>query len=277
MKHFFLFLLLIFSTILFGQSNEILTNETIIKLHTAGLGAKILISKIETSRCNFDLSTDGLIKLKKSAVSDEVIAAMISKNTNSGSSTLNQTEMQNNPVLSPGIYFCKGSPCDFVELDANIFSQEKTGSGVASMLTYGLAKTKNKTTLSGDKANFQIESNNPHFYFYFSKSSGTNKTNENITIFNYASTPNEFILVKFSSQKNKSREVVTGSYSSSEGLSFGIDDANKIAFKYEKISQGVYKVYFEPNIKAGEYCFMYAGDTGGNSKIIQKVYDFGIK
>jgi hypothetical protein len=61
-------------------------------------------------------------------------------------------------------------------------------------------------------------------------------------------------------------------------MSSGIDDNNKISFKFEKVSQGVYKVFTEQELEEGEYCFMYAGGTSiyGNAPL-QKVYDFGIK
>ena len=85
-----------------------------------------------------------------------------------------------------------------------------------------------------------------------------------------------FLLFTLSNNK-KSREVVTGSWNSYAGMSSGIDDKYKIAFKYEKVSPGVYKVYTEKPLDAGEYCFMYAGGTATyGTAPLQKVYDFGV-
>ena len=46
-------------------AQEVLTNAKIIDLHKAGFSKEILKSKIQTSTCNFDVSVDGMMKLKK--------------------------------------------------------------------------------------------------------------------------------------------------------------------------------------------------------------------
>lgn len=259
---------------------DTVTNKTVIQLKTAGLGADIIKAKIQGSPCHFDVSTDALIALKKANVPDDIIAAMLNKSHSVSGVSTNQTSMADTATnVTPGIYFCNGKPCRLTELEASVYSQAKMGSGILTALTYGAAKTKMKATLGSDKANLQIEESKPVFYFYFDKSSSNSFGNNGAQAFWFASatSPNEFLLVKFSTTK-KSREVVTGSWNSYAGMSSGIDDKNKVPFKYEKISQGVYKVYTEQDLKDGEYCFMYAGGTAlyGNAPL-QKVYDFGIK
>lgn len=77
-----------------------------------------------------------------------------------------------------------------------------------------------------------------------------------------ASSPNEFVMVKFTLSKNKkSREVVTGSYNSYEGLSAGINDAQKVPFFFVKINQGIYKVQLKEGEKEGQFGFLYAGSA----------------
>lgn len=71
-----LFLVLPFSLV---EGEEVLTNETIIKMVKANLGEPIIISKIENSKINFDLSTDGIIKLKEAGVGEKIIEAMMGK------------------------------------------------------------------------------------------------------------------------------------------------------------------------------------------------------
>ncbi len=279
---YLLTLSLIFYTIVgFGQADEIVTNKIIVQLHKAGLGKEVLISKIQSSKCNFDLSTDELIKLKQSGVPDDVIAAMLNKLGNSTNKVKGE-ESGTLSDLTPGIYYCKGTPCEYVELETSVYSQANTGSGMLTGLTYGIAKTKNKATLSGVSSNFKIENNsNPFFYFYFDKSTSNNFGNSGgqSVWFASATSPNEFILVKFSISSNKkNREVVTGSWNSYEGMTTGIDDKNKIEFKFEKISKGIYKVFTEKPLEKGQYCFMYAGGatTYGHAPM-QKVYDFSVE
>ena len=280
MKRIFAYLLLFITSFAAAQNKvDTLTNNTIIQLKSVGMGSEVIKSKIQASICNFDLSTDGLIALKKAGIADDVMALMISKA--SSSTTTRNVPEESVKSVDPGIYYCKGSPCTLIDLEASVYSQGKTGSGILTAMTYGIAKTQAKATLSGPMANLQINETSPVFYFYFAKSAA-NSFGENSSSafwFNTATSPNEFIMAKFVVTK-KAREVVTGSWSTYSGMSSGIDDDNKVSFKYEKISPGVYRVYTEKPLKKGEYCFMYAGATasaGYGNAPVQKVYDFSIQ
>lgn len=82
---------------LFANSNnfaqeEVVTNEEVIALVKAGVGKEIIINKIRKSSTNFDLSTDGLIKLKESGVDDDIVTVMFeSKNGKITSNTPNKS------------------------------------------------------------------------------------------------------------------------------------------------------------------------------------------
>jgi hypothetical protein len=54
-----------------------LQNEDIIKMAKAGFDDSIIIAKIGSSKCQFDTSTDALIRLKQSGVSAAVIRAIV--------------------------------------------------------------------------------------------------------------------------------------------------------------------------------------------------------
>ncbi|MBK7934090.1 MAG: hypothetical protein IPK01_11450 [Acidobacteria bacterium] len=69
-------LLLCFSAAtVFAQ--EEMTNDEVISLTRAGLAGSIIIGKIRTTKTNFDMSTDALIKLKQAGVGDDVVGAML--------------------------------------------------------------------------------------------------------------------------------------------------------------------------------------------------------
>ena len=53
------------------------TNEQIIQMVKAGLPPSVILTKVKTSTCNFNTSTDALVGLKKAAVPDDVIVAMM--------------------------------------------------------------------------------------------------------------------------------------------------------------------------------------------------------
>lgn len=272
-----LFLLFAVFIVTAQEKKEKLTNTSIVSLHKAGLGKDVLIAKIQSSDCTFNMNTEGLVELKKAGVPDEVIAAMVNRDAvtikegargEGGKTSLTD--------LTSGIYY-QDTSGRFVELEPAVFSQSKQGSGLLTTISYGFAKTKMKSTLSGGKANLQVGIARPNFYFVFDKSSKGN-LNTTPTWFASATSPNEFVLVKLSLSSNKkSREVVTGSYNSYEGLSNGIEDSQKAPFSYEKIGQGIYKIYFKDGMPNGEYCFLYAGSAAMyGSTPVYKVFDFGV-
>ncbi len=65
-----------------AAKTEILTNKNVIEISKAGLGNSVILSKINSSICKFDLSTSALIDLKKQGVAEDVINAMLNKSGN---------------------------------------------------------------------------------------------------------------------------------------------------------------------------------------------------
>src|SRR5687767_9214674 len=77
-----LFMFMMVSIFLIGSTNtfaqeDVLTNDEVISLAKAGLNGTIIVNKIRTSKSNFDMSTDALIKLKQAGISDEIVNAML--------------------------------------------------------------------------------------------------------------------------------------------------------------------------------------------------------
>jgi hypothetical protein len=279
------FLLLIICNTCFSQQKDILTNEQVVSLVKAGLSTSIIIATIQSSNTKFDVSANGMVALKKQGVSDAVIKAMIEKSANAPSQLVKQSLPTKNlpqnelAKLDPGIYYSVTDGKKTEQLEPNVFSQAKVGSGIVSGLTYGLAKTKAKAVLSGVSANMKIEDANPVFYFVFPKGDASEANTFNI--YGGASSPNEFVLIKFkviNTSKAKGREVVTGSFGTYSGFSSGIDDQDKVPYKFTKLSTGIYKIYFEQPVAVGEYAFIYAGGTAGGmgGAPAQKAYDFSI-
>ena len=60
-----------------SQSEQALTNNDIVRLVQAKLPDSIVLAKIKSSTCNFDITTDGLIRLKQAGVSEAVLQAMV--------------------------------------------------------------------------------------------------------------------------------------------------------------------------------------------------------
>jgi hypothetical protein len=62
----------------FAQT-ETLTNNDIVELTKAGLATDVIMKKIGTANTAFDISTSGLVELKRASVDDGVIATMIER------------------------------------------------------------------------------------------------------------------------------------------------------------------------------------------------------
>lgn len=73
--------ILLFSVLVFvapgAFAAEVLTNDAVVTMVKAGLADEIVLDKIRTSQGQFDLSAQGLVRLKESGVSDAVIKAMM--------------------------------------------------------------------------------------------------------------------------------------------------------------------------------------------------------
>ena len=265
-------------------AQDVMNNDEVISLAKAGLNPSLIIGKIRTSKTNFDLSTDSLIKLKQAGVSDDVVAAMLEAKSGkpvptaptNGNGSERGSGDPNNP-MSPhnyGIYLYEmkdGSP-KMTQLAPNVSAQNRTGGGFTAAVTpFGLGKVKTKANLPGRNASLQITDTTPVFYFYLDTSSGGLNTASGIP-----STPNEFTLVRFN-QRSDNREV-TISKANSWGAKGGLSDEYVVALRAEDLGNGIFKVTPEADLKKGEYGFYLV--NSGNSNAAQgmgsKFFDFGV-
>ena len=63
------------------EAAALLTNDDILKMAKVKMPDAIIITKLKTSKCRFDLKTDALVQLKSAGVSDAVIVAMMEAGT----------------------------------------------------------------------------------------------------------------------------------------------------------------------------------------------------
>jgi hypothetical protein len=265
--------------------SEILTNEVIIKMASAKISKKIILSKIKTSNNNFDLKSDALIKLTENKISEDVVMAIMDAK-NKQVVEMAKPEIKKIPkkfnkptdlskISNPGIYYFDGNSNTFLKLDPNVFSAVKVSGGILNSAFSGMFKVKSKASLNGNNANFQFNDQEVSFYFYFSKKQNNGKDLE-LDLFETTESPNEYTLAKFKTYNDKNiREIEMGS-SNADGASYGINQDQIISFKYEKISQNLYRIYFPKPLVNGEYCFMPTVNSSTQGKS-SKMYDFSIK
>ena len=278
MKKTFITVILIIINIAANAQSKIdtLNNLKVIKLSKLHLSPSVIISKIKTSYTDFDVSTDALIKLSEGGVSPDIINVMMELNAKAQADLANQKDMNDPKTMRrTGIYLYDSENLTkpIKRVDPTVTSTGKSGgfgTFVAQVYTYGIAKSKLKSDLSGKNSRLHISTNNPVFYFYFDNNKNPMADD---WFFSTATSPNEFVLVKLK-EKSDSREMVVGdanAYSSSTGISNKI----KIDFKYEEIADGIFKIVFDKPVEKGEYCFLYASSTPTQYSN-NKVWDFGI-
>lgn len=244
-----------------------MTNKDLIQMGQLKMGDAIIISQIESSTNNFDVTTPALLEMKRAGLSDTVIAKVIAAANDESKKVVDQ----NDPMAPhrPGIYYFDDSG-KMVELLPTVTAQTKSKGHLAQAFSYGFAKATTVAGLSGTNARLQLPGTR-EFYFYFNQQNSTfNQNAIPFYGFQQASSPNEFTLAKLD-EKAGSRELEVGGYSALGGAS-GIHEKHTRPFAIEQIAPGVFKV--TPDALAdGEYGFVYTGATAHG---MERVYDFGV-
>ena len=259
---------------------DVVTNQTVLDMVNAKLPNDIIITKIQTSKTSFDLSTDALIKLNQNSVPSDVVKAMMQKSSTSAPAATAAAEPTDpndpNTWHDPGIYayVSNGRERKLLMLEPTVYSQGKSGGVFASAMTYGIAKVKWKAVVRNAHANVKMGDPQASFYFYFEEKGAGLSHPE----FGGTSTPNEFTLLKFD-VKHDTRET-TVMKANAFGSSAGTDDKANIPFTFEKIKPGIYKVTAKNPLSPGEYCFLsasYGGAYAPGAATANRLFDFSVE
>ncbi len=251
------------------HAQEILKNETIIKLVSLGLDDEIILNKIGNTYNQFNVETDNLINLKNSGVSNTLINGMMN-----AASDPNLVYSNPNDFLSPhigGIYYFKDK--NLIKLEFTPYSSNKKTGKFVQDISYGFAKTK-KDVIIGGSSSRQKFNIIPEFYFYAETSSQSSFSGYEV------GSPNAFVCVKLDVEKN-SRKLLVGSSNRIESES-GINHKQQISYEFEEMAPGIYRVWFIKNPDPGEYAFMHSGQittyTVGRSSSsgMNRAFDFTI-
>jgi len=254
---------------------EVLTDQSIISLVSAGLGPDTIVAKINASRGHYDTSTNALIELKQANVPDAVIAAMVnrSKSPVMANAALDNSSPDPMAPHSPGIYMLdpRGAG-QMTRIDATVSNQTKTSNVLGFAFTYGLSSAKLKTVIPNATARVQAVGRRPTFYFFFNQSSTLASLSDFSTGLSLsASSPNEFSLIRLQ-QKGDHREAVIGSVGFASAKS-GISDKARVAFSYDDVAPGIYKVTPSTDLPPGQYGFVYSVSGSGSAA---RIFDFSI-
>ncbi|HEY3793660.1 MAG TPA: hypothetical protein VGM09_17660, partial [Bradyrhizobium sp.] len=247
---------------------ETLTNAEIVELTKAGLGPDAILAKIQTSANAFDTSTQQLLVLKRQGVPDVVIAAMLRASSGaivSSNAVGNSTSADPRSPHASGIYMIDDdvSPPQMQHIDPTVGSGSKTSGVLAYAFTYGIAPVKIKTVIPNASARVRSRSGHPTFYFYFNQTDTQLSGNgiAGVWLPGAVTSPSEFSLVRFE-VAHGSRETELGQFNLT-GLKSGVMDKARVAFSYDDVAPGVFKVTPSVELRPGQYGFVYSTTGAG--------------
>lgn len=266
MKRIFLFIVLFSAFVRLAAQNEVLSNNSVLDMIELGFTEDVVITKINTSECNFDTSIDALKLLKDKGVSGDIIVAMLQ------SKKQDKDDYNTRKNNRSGIYFKTGN--EYKKIFPTVFSGTKT-STLGAAFTYGIADAKIKSTMNNAHSNNIVNTNLPEFFFYFDNKEQTSfAAGASNWWFTVASSPNEFVLTRLKSKKGR-RELEIGKVNLYAGNSIGVDEENTVRFDIEVINEWEFKVVPQAPLFPGEYCFFYQGAVQGGFNN-QSVFDFSV-
>lgn len=259
---------------------ETLTNNDVVMLLEAGLGEEAVIAKIETSDGDYLTDTATLLELRQKGVSSAVIAAMVKRSTVAPE----MSDSAADPLAPhfPGLYMMDDWSAEprMWKIDPTVSNQTKTGGIFGYALTGGLASASVKAVIPGEAARETARKPDPVFYVYLDSvaggSTGTFATGFGATL----QSPNEFTLVKLTEKKGR-REARIGKLNIG-GAKAGVMDKDQIAFSYEQIAPGIFKVTPDMPLKPGQYGFVFAVSGGAGPGLSgvaggARVFAFGVE
>ena len=259
---------------------ETLTNANIIELVKVGIGNEAIIAKIKSTDGNYSLTTDDLIALKTAGVPGDVIAAMIAGpgRTEPAAAAMSLTDMDPMVPHPSGVYLIDTRGKRLQRIDPTVSSQAKTGGIFGYALTMGIASMSIKVAIAGEAARVAAPTGVPSFYFFFDASNPATTNLASSWAAGSAQTvssPSEFTLIKLMSKTGR-REARVGSMNIA-GAKSGVMDSDRIAFDYEMVRPGVYKVTPKQPLRAGQYGFIYALAGGGTTGAMSaRIFDFSV-
>lgn len=179
-----------------------------------------------------------------------------------------------------GLYLLiDGAAPKMQRIDYTVSSQAKTGGIFGYALTGGIASMSVKVAIANESARTDTPSKRPAFYFFFDDSNPATAANASPwagAAVAAAASPNEFTLIQLAAKKGR-REARVGSMNIG-GSKMGVMDKDRLAFDYEMVRPGVYKVMPMVDLVAGEYGFIQAmpGAAVGGA-MTARVFDFTVK
>jgi hypothetical protein len=247
------------------QQVEILTNDSIIALVRAGVDDEVIVTKVRTTKCNFDLSTQGIVSLNKAGISKRVLTVMINPTApdpkpeakvpapEAKISTSAAIETNNYPT-EIGIYIKDGDKWTEIQPEVINF---KTGGVLKNFASGGLIKGDINGHINGTQSRNRIHT--PlEFLIYVP---------EGIAITEY-----QLLKLRVNKDNREFRTVTGGVLHQSGG-----DTRDLLTFESKKVSNRTFIINL-PHLSGAEYGFLPPGgfSSASPSSTLGKMYTFSV-
>lgn len=245
---------------------EDFNNDSVVALTKAQVGTSVLLAKIASLPCSYDVSTASILALKGAGVADAVIAAMVDRCLGSVKAQ-GAVASASDPTAkrTPGLYIDLGAPSahQLERIRPTMASGGRmTGNGSL------LFPFRMKLAVPRATATTMAKNANPTFYFYFDADDG--KVGDFGTSATAAAqSPTEFSLVRFKG-KDGQREMVVAKQQMF-GASIGIDPKEAIQFSVKEIGDNIFAVAPQAVLTPGEYAFVIKAGSDA-----YRIYDFSV-
>jgi len=229
-----------------------LTNDSIVKLVAAGLGEDTIIGIVNTQPGKYSVAADDIIALKKAAVPEKVIAAMVNKLPTDATSAPGPAPSTD--VTEVGVYFKKGDA--WVEVMPEVVNWQ-TGGVVKSHVTVGIVKGDVNGRIDGRASRNSVGT--PLEFLV--------RSPEGVEITEY-----QLVHLHEHHDSREFRTVTGGIFHQSGGAK-----RDTLPFGYKKVAVRTYLVSL-PNLDAGEYGFLSPGAALSSHASAQlgKMYTFHV-
>ena len=253
------FALLLSTPLAHAQSQ--LNNDSVLKLHTAGLGDDVIVTTINSSPGHYALSTDDLISLKHAGISDSIVSAMLRKNSGAGAPEASATKSgpDSSAAIPPGVtdagVYYLNRDGQYAEVNPEIVNY-KSGGVLKGLASGGIIKGDLNGNINGKTSKLPLSSP--------------------VTIIIYTlegQSPNEYQLLRMH-QNSNSREF----RSKTGGIVHQSTGANRDALDFEpkKLAPHIYQFTLAADLGKGEYGLLppVSANSQSSAASAGKIYAF---
>jgi hypothetical protein len=246
------------------SAQSALNNDGVIKLIKSGLGEDLIVSMISQQPGAYSTSADDIIALKKAGASDKVLAAMLAKASGAASAAA--------PAAAPAVAAPAAAPTPAgMPTELGVYFKKagawtevlpevvnwKTGGTLKSLASAGVVKKDVNGNINGTSSRNSIHT--PLEFLIIAP--------EGVAITEY-----QLIRLRLNKNYREFRTVTGGVFNQRSGAM-----RDMVPFEGKKIAPRMFTVVLPDNIGAGQYGFLppgAVGSTGNTMAQIGKMYTF---